>query len=174
MLLLPLPRRVDLAWYYAEALNPTTVLISQPLDHVPLPRPLQMKSYRVMQHLPAEESLPGLCGARWLWLAGEELQTHTAAIPLPGVLSGVKELSESTSVEQKLSEGKLSAVNIYRTTCWIDRQLNLQTAAKEVGCWMTAYYAEPNLPIITSCATCLLLTYSSVVSCRSTELRRIS
>ena len=155
-------------------MNPTTVLSSQPLDHVPLPRPLQIKRYRVMQHLPAEESLPGLCGARWLRLAGEELQTHAAAIPPPGVLSWVKDLSESTSAEQKLSGGKLSAVKIYRTTRWIDRQLNPQTAAKEVGCWMTAYYAEPNPPIIILCATCLPLIYSSVVSPRSTELRGIS
>lgn len=36
---------------------------------------------------------------------------------------------------------------------------------------MTAYYAEPNPPIITSCATCLILIYSSVVSARSTAQR---
>lgn len=38
----------------------------------------------------------------------------------------------------------------------------------------TAYYAEPNPPIITLCATCLLLIYSAVVSPRSAAPRGIS
>lgn len=66
-----------------------------------------------MQHLPAEESLPGLRRALRLRLAGAEPQPHAAAIPPAGVLSGVKDLGESTSAEQELGEeGKLSAGNI--------------------------------------------------------------
>lgn len=112
-------------------------------------------------------------------LQGEELQTHTAAIPLPGLFcvffsSWAKDLSKSMSAEQKLGRGKLSALNIYWTTHRFDRQLNPQTAAKEVGCWMTAYYAEPNPFVITMCATCLILIYSSVASPRCTELKGIS
>ncbi|KQK78449.1 hypothetical protein AAES_115169 [Amazona aestiva] len=58
-----------------------------------------MKRYKVMQHLPAEESLPGLCRARWLQLVGEELQTHAAAIPLPGVSS--RDLGRNASSKLK-------------------------------------------------------------------------
>lgn len=125
-----------------------------------------------MQHLPAEESLPGLRRARRLRLVGAEPQPHAAAIPPAGVLSGVKDLGESTSAEQELGEEGSCQLGISpQSTQRIDRQRNPQTAAKEVGCWMTAYYAEPNPPIITSCATCLLLIYSSVVSARSTAQR---
>lgn len=89
-----------------------------------LPRPLQMKRQRVMQHLPAEESLPGLCGALWL--------RRAAAIPPPGISSESPERIHKRGVKNSAVKSCQMLISTELLAGSTDSRIRRQL--KEVGC----------------------------------------